>query len=206
MLKINLNNLYFDGLNLIRNNKVKFIILILFCVLGIGFGISSTMSLVNSTTKIINISNINIVLLINGSKSIFGYFLSRLLALSLLFALIIFCSYKFIFTFISAGGLFCFCFITVRNITLIFAVVKLLFLPVALICIIPCFICYTLVFCLFILYTMEKSREFSYYKSGNYLFCVSCIFKVCHIPAIPLFLICVIEILLSGVLTIGIVI
>lgn len=205
MLRINLYNLYYDGLSLIRNNKGKLLILILICLFGIGLGIGGALSVTNSN-EIIRINNINIVLLINGSKSIFGYFLSRLISVALIFFLITVCSYKFLTTFISAGALFAFCFICARSLTLVFLVVKLIFLPAALICFIPCLLCFMFIFTLFILYTMEKSREFSYYNTGNYLYCVSSVFKVCYIPALPLLFICILETGLASVLTIGIVI
>ncbi len=203
MFRLNLRSLYYDCKDLIKYHKGKLCLLILLSVLAIGLGVNSGINTIKAD-KIYVINNTNIILLINGNKSVFGFFLSRFIFLLVFSMIIICCSYRFFTTFLSSAVLFFFCYLNVRNITICLAALKLSFLPAALICIIPCILLYQAIFVFFVLFSMKKASEFGYYNNNDYFCCVTDVLKSCYIPVICVCAVCIAETILTFILTIGI--
>ena len=202
MLRVDFYGVYLDFLSFVRRNRGKLIICVAFAVIGCILGIRSGMSAA-AKRGIDCIEKINIYLLISGKRSFFGYFISRFLSFTLVAAVMVFLSYTIYTAWINLIITFAYTFFFFRSATAAVILLKITFLPSAVLCVFPFAIIFSAALCLICAFTIGRSGELLY--CGRQPFRrIGATFRPLIFPLIFIAAAALLETILACILTVGV--
>ena len=203
MLRFDLYGVYRDFSEFVRCNKIKLCIVVAVALIGCGLGVRSAFSAA-SADGVECIKRLNIYVLICGKRGFFGYFAVRCLSVLLLTVAMSMLSYRVYTACVNAGIVFLYCYMNFRSAAAAVILLKITFLPAAVLCVFPFAIVFAAYFCLVCVFSLNMSRDFRCYGSDNYFSCVGSVCKRLIFPFLFAALCALTESLLALILTLGV--
>lgn len=205
MLRVDIYGVYRDFVDFIRCNKAKLLITLAFAVAGCVLGVRGAFSAAE-TDGVACIKRFNVYLLICGSRGFFGYFLRRFLSCLLITLAMCLLSYRIYTAWVNAGIVFLYCFLNFRMASASVILLKITFLPAAVLCVFPFAVLFTAYFCCVCVFCFNKSNEFRCYGGDNYFSCVGGVCRRLVLPVCFVVLAALAESLLALILTLGVIV
>lgn len=144
--KIRCNNLLYDFRDFIKENRGKLWIMAALQVLAIVLGVRAGFSVADAG-EYLQAHSTTEFLYLQGRKGIFGYFFVKLLCDVVILVLLALTSSHFILSYLGFAILFFRAYIFALYISLYIIFLKLAVLPFVILCMLPCFLLGTLLFC-----------------------------------------------------------
>ena len=203
MLRFNIYGIYCDFADFIRCNKGKFVAVVCVALLGCGLGINSAFG-IDDINGFMSIKNYNIYLMICGSRGFFGYFVTRITRLFFVMLIAALLSYRLCTACVNLGILFFYSYMNFRMAVASVILLKITFLPAAVICVFPFTFIYCAVLCCVCTFSMSVGIENRCVGRGGYFVRFG---ECCRSLILPFCSVCLLaaaESLLACLLTIGV--
>jgi len=185
-----------------RRNKLKVIIASVVILIAFGLGIANALSI--EFFSVWGIQRFNMVALITGRRTFFGYFLMRLLGVAFLLLILSLCALKPVTAWFSLIGLFVFGFNTGFFVGAMFIHASISVLPVIALCVIPAFLLFSVCFIIYFSAMIEFSCHHNL-RCRDFVEFVCCLKKPFLAAIAFVAILSLVESILAAVLTLGIV-
>lgn len=158
MIRINVYNLLYDARDFIRCHRGKIIGIILINILVIALGIRGAFAVYDAQTYLYNHPS-NVFSFLVGKKSIFGYFLTELIACWAIIVLFAIASLHFLTAYGCILILFFRTYLFALYTCLYIIVLKLAVLPFVIVCLIPFYLAESIVFTVLIILAISQAHD-----------------------------------------------